>query len=297
MNAAERPVGRSPAYWAALGSALLAVVGVLDYLTGYEFAFSLFYLLPIGIIAWFAGRWYGIPAAVIGTLVWALADLAAGQQYSHPAILAWNVGIRFGLFLVAALLISALKDAVERARQLSRTDFLTGAASAGYFDELLLSEIRRSARYQHPFTLAYLDIDDFKAVNDRFGHRTGDEVLRALVRRARDRLRGTDTVARLGGDEFAILLPETDQETAPVVLAGIRRALLGDSEQSLPRVTCSIGAITFAAAPPTTDEAFRIVDELMYAVKNVGKDGTSYSVYQGSEPGAADRAHASQADR
>jgi diguanylate cyclase (GGDEF)-like protein len=285
MNTIERVKGWRPSVWIVLASVLLAVVGVLDYLTGYELASSLFYLAPIALITWFGGRLYGVPAAIVGTLVWFLADAKAGGQYSHPAIRFWNAGIRFGLFLTATLLMAALKAALARARQLSRTDYLTGATSAGYFDELLQSEIRRSARYQHPFTLAYLDIDDFKSINDRFGHHAGDEALRTVVRRAVDRLRRTDTVARLGGDEFAILLPETDQQTAPVVISGIRQALLVDSGNGGPHVTCSIGVMTFVAAPGTTDEAVRMVDELMYAVKNGGKDGINYSVYMGDGPG------------
>ena len=164
-----------------------------------------------------------------------------------------------------------LKSVLEREQFSSRTDHLTGAASSGYFQILLRSEMDRSTRYGHPFTLAYLDLDDFKGINDKFGHTTGDQVLQVVVDQLKRQLRKTDVVARLGGDEFAILLPETDERMAPIVIARTQHGLSDTMAKSNWSVTFSIGVMTFPTSPDTPNDAIRLVDELMYDVKRHGK--------------------------
>ena len=89
--------------------------------------------------------------------------------------------IRFGFFIIITFLLSSLKSLLQREKELARTDYLTAAVNSRYFYEVTQVEADRFQRYQRPFTLAYIDVDDFKTVNDRFGHATGDEVLRILV--------------------------------------------------------------------------------------------------------------------
>jgi diguanylate cyclase (GGDEF)-like protein len=109
----------------------------------------------------------------------------------------------------------------------------------------------------------------------------GDIVLRSLVSHSKTELRKTDIVARLGGDEFAILFPETDQITAQVAISKIQQSLLYEMKKSDWPVTFSIGAITFNATPDTANEMIKLVDDLMYTVKNNGKNAIRYSVYAG----------------
>ena len=267
--------------WAMIGFFLIAVVGFLDFLTGYEISFSLFYLIPISLVVWFAGRRLGITASIVGAMIELMADILSGVRYSQPAFFLWNTAFRFGFYIIVTLLLARLKQALEHERNLSRTDYLTGATSTGFFYNLLQMEIDHFHRYEHPFTLAYVDIDNFKTINDRFGHTTGDMVLRTVVTYARNGLRKTDIVARLGGDEFAIFLPETDQKTARIVISKIQQGFLDKMRERNWPVTFSIGLMTFITAPASTNELVKIVDDLMYTVKNNGKNAISYSVYAG----------------
>ena len=142
-------------------------------------------------------------------------------------------------------------------------------------------EIGRLQRYKRQFTVAYVDLDNFKTVNDQFGHSKGDELLRIVANTARNQLRDTDVVARLGGDEFALLLPETGQEDARVVIAKIQRSFLSEMRNNGWPVTLSIGVLTCIEMPGTADELIKMADKLMYSVKNNGKNAISESVYAG----------------
>lgn len=267
------------ALWTVAGIILALLLGLADYLTGYELSFSLFYLAPIALVTWYAGRAPGAALAVIGAMVWLAADVASRHYYSHPAIYFWNTAIRLGVFAVVTLLLSALKRALEHEKHLARTDPLTGAANSRYFMDLLGAEVERANRYANAFSLAYLDCDDFKAVNDRFGHETGDEVLQIFVETARRRLRATDSVGRLGGDEFAILLPETDHEAAQQVMSRVQSDLLDTMQARKWPVTFSIGVLTCGAGACKGENLVKIVDDLMYSVKQAGKNNIDYAIY------------------
>jgi diguanylate cyclase (GGDEF)-like protein len=264
-----------------VGFALIGVVGIIDFLTGYELAFSLFYVLPISLITWHTSRWFGLAGSLVSAVVWLGADLTSGHFYSHPLIPIWNTLIRLAFFVIITFLLSALRKAIQREGELARTDYLTGAVNSRFFYELAQMEMNRLRRYQHPFTIAYLDLDNFKIINEQSGHTIGDEVLRTVVSSAKTTLRRTDVVARLGGDEFALLLPETDQESARVVLPKIQGSLLEEMRQKHWPITFSIGVLTCRAVPPTADDMVRLADSLMYSVKQESKNGIKYSTYAG----------------
>lgn len=281
MSILERLEKWSKSFWVMIGFILIVGLGLLDFLTGYEVSFSLFYLLPISLVVWFAGMRLGVAASIFSSTVWLIADVLSGNHYSLAIIYLWNTAIRFGFFIIVTWLLTKLRKALEHEKDLARTDRLTGATSVDFFYVLLQSEIDRFQRYKHNFTLAYVDLDNFKTVNDQFGHSMGDKVLRTVVDHARNELRKTDIVARLGGDEFAILFPETDQITARVAISKIQQGLLSEMIKGDWPVTFSIGAITFDATPDTANELIKLVDNLMYTVKNNGKNAISYSVYTG----------------
>jgi len=272
---------RSKSYWVMMGVILLALVGLLDYRTGYEISFSLFYLLPISLVVWFGGKRLGVTAAIVSALMELSIDVLTGDNYSQPVFYLWNAAIRFGFYIIVTLLLAELKLSREQDKNLIRTDYLTGATSSRFFYDLLQKEINLFKRYNRPFTVAYVDIDDFKTINDQFGHITGDVVLRNAVTFAKNGLRKTDVVARVGGDEFAILLPETDEKAAQIVISKIKKKVIGEMRKSKWPVTFSIGIMTFNATPATTEELIKLVDDLMYKVKNNKKNAISYSVYKG----------------
>jgi diguanylate cyclase (GGDEF)-like protein len=270
---------RSRPFKALLGLSLIAVVGLLDLVTGYELSFSLFYVLPIVLVTWLLGRWSGLIAAFASALVWLWADMATGHVYSHPLIPFWNTLIRLAFFVIITLLLFKLRKAMEHEQALARTDDLTGAFNSRHFFAVAQAELERQRRYGRPFTVVYIDLDDFKTVNDQLGHAAGDRVLRCIVDYAHGHLRALDVFARLGGDEFAALLPETDATAARVVVAKLRDGLLDECCKTKVPVTVSMGALTCNAAPATTDEMVRLADDLMYAVKRAGKNGVSYAAY------------------
>ena len=146
--------------------------------------------------------------------------------------------------MIVAILVARQRFLLERERIASRTDFLTGALNRRALYELSSAEIQRAKRHTRPFTLTYFDVDDFKAINDGFGHPVGDEVLRHIVEIARQHLRETDSIARLGGDEFAFLLPETDSAAAQAVVDKIRHLIQEDMDAQSWPVTLSIGVLT-----------------------------------------------------
>ena len=265
-----------------VGFILIGVIGLIDFLTGCEVAFSVFYVLPISLITWLASRRFGLVASLASALVWLGADVATTEHpYSHPLIPVWNTLIRLTFFIIITLLLSALRKATEREGELARIDYLTGAVNPRFFYDLAQMEIDRFQRYQHPFTLAYIDLDNFKTVNDQFGHATGDQVLLTVVSSARKYIRKTDAIARLGGDEFALLLPETSQESAHIALSNLHSGLLEEMRQNNWPITFSIGVLTCNATPPTAKELLRMADDLMYSVKHDSKNALKYSTYAG----------------
>lgn len=258
---------------------LVGFAGALDVLTGDELGFSLFYLLPVSLAAWSVGKRFGVVISAVSASVWLFAEMIFETPYSHPAIQYWNTAIRLGFFLITALLISALRQALEREQALARTDTLTGAVNKRFFGELMQMELDRSHRFKHPLTLAFIDLDNFKTVNDQWGHGVGDQVLSTTIKQVKGQLRKTDVVARVGGDEFAILLPETDNVAAREVISKIQSAFLREMHQHNWPVTLSIGVVTCTEAPPTTEELLMQADALMYSAKNEGKNAARYFVY------------------
>lgn len=257
---------------------LILVLGFSDYLTGHEIAFGTFYLLPVSLAAWYLGRRAGIVTSFICTIVWLITDITAGQTYLHPFISYLNAIVRLIFFLAVSSLLSALYDAYLHQKELARTDHLTEVANRRFFYELTEMEINRARRYAHPFTLAYVDVDNFKAVNDRFGHSVGDRLLKIVSGAVKSNLRATDVVARLGGDEFAILLPETGNEAAQVVIQKVQQTLLGEMQKNGWSVTFSIGVVTCLDPPRTVEELVNLGDELVYAAKSNGKNSVQYDI-------------------
>lgn len=166
----------------------------------------------------------------------------------------------------------ALQEALERERQRAHTDHLTGASNARHFAEVAQREIDRLQRYHQPFTLCYIDLDNFKGVNDSLGHSVGDQVLCAVTATIASHLRATDLLARLGGDEFALLLPQTEQAGALATMDKLRQEVATRMAASGWPVTLSVGLLTCHRAPASVDDLLREVDRLMYSAKGGGKD-------------------------
>jgi len=270
--------------WIVLGVLLLSMVAFLDYITGVEFSFSLFYLLPISLISWAISERFGLAFAILSSCIWIAVDIWSGNSNRTSNLFAymWNAAARLGFFLLPVFMIR-LNRALQHEQELARTDFLTGVLNARFFHELAQMEINRSVRYKRPFTIAFIDVDNFKTINDTFGHTTGDTVLRAIAMHMKAHLRKTDIVARVGGDEFVVLLPETNSQTAPVVISNMQRALLNEMNENGWSVTFSTGVLTLSAPRLSVDEMLGRADQLMYIVKNSGKNNIQYAIHPTEE--------------
>ncbi len=254
----------------------MGVIATLDYLTGHEISFSVFYLLPVGLLAWRTTLAISLVAAVLSAALWYGADVVT-HEYSHPAVGVWNALVRLTIFVFAGVVLHRLKRLLKLEQTLARTDSQTGVFNARAFTELLDAELLRSERTGRSFSLVFMDLDHFKAVNDRFGHAAGDEVLREVSKLLAASVRGNDFVGRLGGDEFAILLTEADAEQTQSAIDRIQRDLrqtLGKMPwASDVRVTASLGAIVHQAGTKLSSrEVLMQADALMYQAKQGGRD-------------------------
>ncbi|MBU1669600.1 MAG: GGDEF domain-containing protein [Actinobacteria bacterium] len=250
---------------------MVVLIGFLDYLTGLDITSSLFYLVPILMVTRFVRPMAGIAMSVLSVISIGLSGaLRNGFEYEF-GLFFWHVTVPLVFFVVFVVLLTLLMDSMRREQELSRTDGLTGLLNWRHFTSLASAELERARRYNHPVSIAYIDLDNFKEVNDRFGHAEGDAVLQAVAGLLTGNLRATDRVARLGGDEFAVLLPETGGDAASTVMLDVKESLLREMEGRGWPVTASIGVATFEALPGTVDEMIGHADRLMYSVKAKGK--------------------------
>lgn len=260
----------------ALAMALVFMIFAVDLLTGTDVAVFLLYWLPISLTSWRCGRLPGILVAVLSTLAYVGANSQIGAV-AGAMVLYWNTLIRLGSHVIAAVLIAELKRSFDRLHELSQQDFLTGVYNGRAFYRLAEMERVRGQRYHHAVTMVYVDVDNFKAVNDTRGHAAGDQLLGKLAQTIGSNLRRTDILARMGGDEFALLLPETDLNAGRQVLLKLQQALQSLVQGEGWPVTFSIGAVTYEVPPDSTEAMVRQADQQMYSVKKGSKNAIAHA--------------------
>ena len=251
---------------------IVLVLWIIDFISPPDLSFVVFYLFPVFLVAWFAEKEAGMVIALLSGIAWYTGDVVTTEHTSHSFSPIWNLITKVGFFLIVNFTVFSLRTSLEREREMARTDYLTRVANSRYFTEIASNEIKRAGRYLHPFTVAYLDIDDFKSVNDRWGHSTGDQLLALVADTIRNNIRVTDSIARLGGDEFVLLLPETGYDAASVVIQKVHQSLQAAMGRKGWPVTFSIGVVTFRTPPDSVDGMIRVADAFMYSVKHSGKN-------------------------
>ena len=256
----------------AISLTAMAGVFAIDLVTGGELSVSIFFLIPVGFTAWFVNRPATIAVAFSSATLWYVGEGLGGRAYSNPLIPVWNATVRLGFFLIVASLLFVVRDALSRLEDLARRDPLTGLANLRHFSSIAEQEGYRARRYEHPISVAYLDLDNFKGVNDRFGHERGDILLRTVAATIAANIRESDTLGRLGGDEFALLMPETPAEAAVAVVTKLQSALRVAMAEADLGVTVSAGCVTYSQPPESVDELIAEADSLMYEAKRAGKD-------------------------
>lgn len=221
-----------------------------------------------------AGKsWLGVPL------------LGRGQVLGYLSIYSDHPGIyESGQTRLAEIFANEASIAIENARlfqkvqQLAITDELTGAYNRRYFFELLDLELARSRRYNHSISLLMIDIDHFKSVNDRYGHATGDQVLKSVCAQIDQTVRESDSLGRYGGEEFILLLPETPLDRAVEVAERLRR-MVENTKMRVDgveiSVTLSIGAAAIGPDSKDSDSLVQSADRAMYQAKEAGRNRVS----------------------
>ncbi len=260
----------------------IAAIGALDVASGAAYGMSLFYLAPVAIASWRISMRVGLALAVVAALLWFFSELSDGP-YPVSATL-WNGFTRLVIYCGAAAVLASLRADRRRMHELlvsaessARTDPLTGLANSRAFNESLRAETTRLKRYGKALTIAYIDIDNFKCVNDQHGHSKGDDVLKQIADALRGTVRAGDLAARLGGDEFAVALWETSADQLHGFEDRLRAALTPIASQ-FPGT--GLGAsIGFAVLGPNAsfDDAIKAADEAMYAAKAARKRAAAQS--------------------
>jgi diguanylate cyclase (GGDEF)-like protein len=258
--------------------ALLAGVATSDYLTGPQISFSIFYLLPVAAASWYGPTRLMAPVCVASAACWFGVDLIS-IDYDNFVVPIWNAAVRLGFFAITAALLSKLRKVLKRQSMLADTDSLTGVMNRRGFERRCRFVFQISERHSRTVSIAYLDVDNFKEVNDKYGHRVGDEVLKKVASILLGRLRQSDLVARIGGDEFAILLPETGAEGAKTLIAGVQAELRNLADRREWPIGFSLGIVVFDAPFPPLLDALDSADRLMYSVKNRSAGGFAVEYY------------------
>ncbi len=252
------------------------LLGYIDFITGYEISLTIFYLLPITLLAWYSGRNSAFFMSFLSVIIWFAADFKSGEYSKHFYIFIWDTVVGLCYYLLISYFLSTIRKLYEYEKSLARSDVLTGAVNRRYFYTLASSEIYRAHRFHRPLSLAFLDIDNFKTINDTLGHDIGDDLLAAVAGAINENLRISDVLARLGGDEFAILLPETGEEHVREVITKVKEVLTKVVQRNNWPVSFSIGVVTSAVCDFNIDEMIKTADKIMYSVKKKGKDGIKY---------------------
>ncbi len=252
-------------------ASLVGGVYLLNTRTPGELRLGILYVIPVLLAAWHDGMDWGIAFALATSL---LRFSVGIDQMPASTLLDYRVLNEVAYLAVVGVAIaglSQLRHTHSQLEQLATQDPLTNVLNARAFSQELAQELSRNRRYGRPLALIYLDLDDFKSVNDAHGHATGDAVLRLVADAMRGAVRQADVVGRLGGDEFGVLMPETDGDVAHAaanrLVTGIRTVFRGT-----PSVTASIGVVAVSGTEAGTDELLRKADQAMYAAKRAGKD-------------------------
>jgi diguanylate cyclase (GGDEF)-like protein len=251
----------------AVAGALAAVLGIgwVDRETGDQLSFSLFYLGPVSVAGWVAGVRVGLLISLFAAATSMIGDTWGGGINELVPI--WNAGVRLGVLMVTSTTLARLRIGLDAQRELANTDALTGALNPRAFDTIAEHELVTSLRYGRPLTVAYLDLDRFKRVNDTLGHSIGDRLLQIVATELAAHVRPSDVIARMGGDEFAILMPETTLEEATVALDRIREQVHERLRLYGWPVSLSVGLSACCGSGTTVDALIADADRAMYEEK------------------------------
>lgn len=262
-----------------LSTLFILVIAYLDYSTSSELYLEVLYFIPILLAAWYGRKLIAIYETVFCALLSIIVDLLLNHFHYYSFAHIWNFTSTLVILIVFVMLIIKLKHSIEGEKYLARTDFKTKALNSLALYEIIASEMQISIRHKYPLTLAYIDVDNFKSINDTYGHSVGDVLLLEIVNIIKNNIRKNDAIARLGGDEFAILFPRTGKDGAKTAVENIRDKLMSMVNGHGYNISFSIGVVIFIKIPSKAEEMISLGDQTMYAVKESTKNSIKYVLH------------------
>jgi len=263
---------RDPHRLVVMTIALIAVagLGLLDYLSGPGVGFAVFYALIVMGATFHAGWVAGGITAILSSGAGLSARIFYASGDITVAAALWNLGNELAVFASLVVALHHGRRLLDKLASQSRMDLLTGALNTRGVLESFERERARAIRGASPLTLAFIDLDGMKQVNDDLGHGEGDEMLRTLAASVLSSIRESDVFGRVGGDEFALILPDTDEQDAVKAIQRLRSVVNRRTHDRGPYISVSVGVVTFRRDPPTAVDALKAADALMYVAKRAG---------------------------
>lgn len=252
-------------------AALMVLVYEVNLRTPPDFRLGVLYVVPVLVAAWHDGLGWGIGFAGATAVLRFVIGIDQMPPDTPMAARLLNELAYLAVVGVAIAGLSQLRRTQAQLHLLATHDPLTNVLNARAFSNELSQELGRNRRYGRPLALIYLDLDDFKSVNDAHGHATGDAVLRLVADAMRSAVRQADVVGRLGGDEFGVLMPETEGTVAHAAATRLANSIR-TVFRGTPSVTASIGVVSVTGTEAGCDELLRKADQTMYEAKRAGKD-------------------------
>ncbi len=263
MRSLTRRLRALDEFWVILSG--LTVIGIgygVEALTDQDLSVSIVYFIGVAFMAWSAGFRAGLIGGAAAVLAITLDGVADGLA---RGTIAWQAATSLIFLVAVTAVVARWRHALERSESQARVDQLTGAPNRLASREWARVQLARLARHGETLSVAFLDLDGLKRVNDRDGHATGDAVLVLLVNCAREVLRPTDLFARIGGDEFVLLLSDTDHDEAVSVTRSIQDRFRATN--GAPALSIAAGLVTWRRPPENLEDLFVEADALMYEAK------------------------------
>lgn len=266
---------------------LLLLTALVDYATGYIASLSAFYLIPLGLLAWYGRSLWCYPVAALTACLEQWVNELAGKPELYLFSTLWNELIDLVHFVALVWLLRKVRFLLKRERELSRIDVLTGLPNRLMLLERLEGELARCHRERTGMAVGFIDLDHFKAVNDRHGHSEGDRLLKMIGQEMRTTLRRGDLLARLGGDEFAFIAVHCTEPQARAVADKLLATIADLSRSQGWPVSGSIGLLHLdnLSRVPTSETVLDLADGLMYDAKTSGRAAVRCESWRRLAPG------------
>ncbi len=270
--------GGIPPQKAVLSSVIaMLTIFVVDFATDATVQLHLLYIYPLILACIHCSNLRYVKSVVaLAIVLQAITLLSYGNEiplHSKITLACIVLASNIGISMVAVM----ARITFSEVEQLASFDWLTGMYIRKGFEPLVEMEIRRQRRYGGDFSFAYVDLNDFKKLNDTQGRESGDAALKLLAKVMREQVRQTDTIGRLGGDEFGVIMPNTADKEAEEVCNKLTAAITDQMNKSAFPISASIGYVTFTKAPDSVSEIFDKAHKAMHAAKSSGKGAVAYN--------------------